>query len=453
MSYRRKCVLNLVCGIIARMKANEALSKISVVTQVRSNPDALRWKRKAFQIGFILTLILLPILDIFRIDVSSGFIVFNRQVWFSDFELVFGFWLAMASSFIMLYSFVGTAFCGWACPQNSFSSLADKFTSKFLGKKALIDWEKAKGVKVAQHKNKIINWIFLGISITGISMVVSIIPMLYFVPVIDVWYFFTFQDTSENADSIRWIFMVFVFIAFVNYAVVRQYVCRYMCIYRMWQFLFKTRQTLHVDYDESRKKDCEKCSYCETQCMVDIDPKSTSMFDSCTNCGACISACDAMHVKKGEKGLLSFRLGERRNKFHSNALVRLASFRERFLWVFPAWLIGASLFVWGLATYQPYHMSIYQSEITHGAQVFEYRANIASKLFEPGDISLSVDGLDKSYYKISDTSVHFETAGRHDVIIRLSEALEPGIYNIIVRASSDKGWEKFVRFSHVVTRG
>lgn len=435
------------------MSANEALSKIPVVTKGNSSPDSLRWKRKAFQIGFILTLILIPVLDIFRIDVSSGFIVMGRQVWFSDFLLVFGFWLALACSFIMLYSFVGTAFCGWACPQNSFSSLADKFTSKLLGKRALIDWEKAKRVKIAHHKNRILNWFVLGLSIIGISMVVSIIPLLYFVPATDAWKFFTFQDSSDNAYSVRWIYMVFVFIAFVDYAVVRQYVCRYMCIYRMWQYLFKTRETLHIDYDETRKADCEKCSYCETQCMVGIDPKSTNMFDSCTNCGACISACNSMHTKKGVKGLLSFRFGERKNKFHSNALVRLASFKERFAWVLPVWLIGVSLFVWGLWTYNPYHVSVYQNEISHGNQVFEYRANIASKLFEAGTIELSVVGLDSGDFDLSASSVTFQSAGRQDVFIRLSEDLKPGIYNFIVRATSNNGWEDFIRVSHIVTRG
>jgi ferredoxin len=284
-------------------------------------------------------------------------------------------------------------------------------------------------------------------------MVVSIIPLLYFVPIEQVWRLFTFQEVSDAAYSIRWIYMVFVFIAFVNYAVVRQYVCRYMCIYRMWQYLFKTRETLHIDYDESRSEDCEKCNYCETQCMVGIDPKSTNMFDSCTNCGACISACNAMHAKKGQPGLLSFRMGERRNKFHSNAMIRLASFKERFAWVFPAWLIGASLFAWGLWSYNPYHVAVYQSEISHGDQVFEYRANIASKLFEPGHIDISVDGLDQTAYNISATHVEFESAGRQDIFIHLNKNLSPGIYNFILRASANNGWEDFVRVSHVVTGG
>ncbi|MDH5544337.1 MAG: 4Fe-4S binding protein [Gammaproteobacteria bacterium] len=434
------------------MSANDALSKIPVITQGSAPTDNLRWKRKAFQTGFILALILIPTLGIFRIDVSAGFVVLDRQIWFSDFAIVFGFWLSIACSFILLYSFVGTAFCGWACPQNSFSTVADALTSKMLGKRAVIDWEKAKTVKIAAHKNNLINWIVLGLLILLVSMVISIIPLLYFVPPKQVFGFFTFQDSSEAAYSIRWIYMVFVFIAFVNYSVVRQYVCRYMCIYRMWQYLFKTKETLHIDYDASRKKDCEKCSYCQTQCMVGIDPKNTNMFDSCTNCGACISACNAMHAKKNEPGLLSFRFGERRNKIHSNAMHRLAHFRIRFLWVLPPMLIGITMFSWGLFSYQPYHMALYKSENHQGSQVKEYRINFASKLFRPAALTLEVEGLEQDQYSISSQSLNFSSVGRQDVFLRLNDSLPPGMYNFIVRAKSDSGWEGFSRMNHFVMR-
>lgn len=435
------------------MSANEALSKIAVVSPGQSQPDHLKWKRKAFQIGFIATLILIPILGIFRIDVSSGFVVLGREIWFSDFLIVFGFWLALACSFIMLYSFVGTAFCGWACPHNSFAGIADSLTSKFLGKRALIDWEKAKRVKIAHHKNKALNWVMLFFSILGISMLISIIPLLYFVPPEMAWKFFTFQDSSDTAYSLRWIYMVFVFIAFVNYAVVREYACRYMCIYRMWQYLFKTRETLHIDYDETRKEDCEKCSYCMTQCMVGIDPRSTNMFDSCTNCGACITACNAMHAKKNETGLLSFKMGERRNKFNSNALKRLPGFKERIIWVLPVWLLGASLFSWGLVQYDSFHLAAYKNEISHGTQINSYRLNIANKLYKGGEVSVSIEGLNPGQYTLSANSVSFDTVGRKDIIMNLTGDLPPGVHHFIVRASSPSGWESFSRLTHIVTRG
>src|SRR3569623_981949 len=73
-------------------------------------------------------LVLIPLTGVFCIDLSSGFVIFNKQIWFSDFFIVFGFWLAAACSLIILYSTMGTVFCGWACPQNTASTWANQLT-------------------------------------------------------------------------------------------------------------------------------------------------------------------------------------------------------------------------------------------------------------------------------------------------------------------------------------
>lgn len=434
------------------MKANEALGKIPVVT--RSKPrDGLAWKRRAVQWGFVLALILIPITGVFRVDLSAGFIVLGRQIWFADFAIVFGFWLTIACSFILLYSTVGTAFCGWACPQNTFSSLADTLTSKLLGKRAVIDWEQPDTSKIAQHKNKIVNWIVLGTLIWLASMVISIIPLLYFITPADALDFVTFSSTNENTYSLRWIYFVFVFIAFVNFAVVRHYVCRYMCIYRMWQYLFKTRQTLHINYDESRAADCEKCNYCLTKCMVDIDPRRTNMFDSCTNCGACITACNTIHAKQNVPGLLSFKIGERKNKIQSNALIRLANFKERLGWVLPVWILGVSIFSWGLWTYDPFHLAAYKSDVHQGDQISEYRINVANKSFDHTRVFLTVEGLDSSSYDLSAKELALSSLARGDSFIRIRNNLPPGMHSFIVRVQAESGWNSFVRLQHFVING
>src|SRR3569832_1934516 len=92
------------------------------------------------RIFFLVALILIPLTGVFRIDLSSGFVIFNKQIWFSDFFIVFGFWLAAACSLILLYSSMGTVFCGWACPQNTASTWANQLTSRLLGKRALLIW-------------------------------------------------------------------------------------------------------------------------------------------------------------------------------------------------------------------------------------------------------------------------------------------------------------------------
>ncbi|HLA74394.1 MAG TPA: 4Fe-4S binding protein, partial [Gammaproteobacteria bacterium] len=112
--------------------ANEALSriKVSVETQPgRTAGQRLQWRRRAMQAAMILIFILIPLSGLFRIDPAAGsFVILDRQVWFSDFFLVIGFWVAVASGLILMYSTVGTAFCGWACPQNTLSEWANRMT-------------------------------------------------------------------------------------------------------------------------------------------------------------------------------------------------------------------------------------------------------------------------------------------------------------------------------------
>ena len=439
-------------GKICRMKINESIAKIPVIATTKPKPRSLDVKRGLSKFTVILVLLLIPTLGIFRVDVSSGFVIMDKQIWFSDFFIVFGFWLALACTFIMFYSTVGTAFCGWVCPQNTFSNLMDAMTKKLLGKRAVIDWEN-KASKVADRKNKPLNWVLLIVQIIAVSMLVALLPLIYFISPSAIWAFVTFQPHETITNSLYWIYFVFVFITAVNLGVVRHYFCRYMCVYRMWQFLFKTSDTLHIDYDESRKADCEKCNYCTTVCMVDIDPRNTSTFDSCTNCGACISACRQVHEKHNQPGLLKFKFGKRRNKelLGQRSLTGLA---QRSRVVIPVMLFGIGMYVWGLVQYEPFHLAVYKSEKHQGEQIDEYRVNIANKLYEPGMVKIEILGLDASAYSITRRAHNFDDVGRFDSFITVNDTLEPGLYSFIVVASSeDRQWEKRIRMQHFVKRG
>ncbi len=435
------------------MKASEALAKIPVVSVAKDkhDPRGLRRARYLVQFATLVALILIPASGLFRIDMSSGFIVLDRQIWFSDFLIVFGLWLAIACTLILVYSTLGTVFCGWVCPQNTFSSLANHFTFKHLGKRAVIDWHNKDKAKLAARKNHLGNWVLLGLKLLAMAMLVALIPLFYFYPPEAVWAFMTFSEDARLAGSLHWIYTVFVFILFVNFAVIRHFTCRYMCIYRMWQFLFKTKDTLHIEYDASRSADCEKCQYCLTACMVEIDPRKTSTYDSCTNCGACITACDTMHAKKGEKGLLRFKFGPRSDK-DADPARSIATVKERLAWVMPVWLLGMGLFAWGLYSYQPYHLTAYKASKAHGQQINEYRINLASKVLHPATLQISVEGLDPAQYQLSKQRVHFDTAGREDVFVRL-EPMPAGLHTFLVRARADDGWEASYRLQHYVAEG
>lgn len=437
------------------MRANEALNKIPVVS-MGSKPtipqQGLYWKNRLARFGFVALIILIPVLGIFRIDVASGFVIMGRQIWFADFFLVFGFWLTAASLLVMMYSTLGTIFCGWACPQNTFSNWANSVTEKHLGKRAVIDWNNEMSARIAVAKNRLGNWVMLGIKLLLVSMLLALIPMLYFNSPGAIWSFVTLQQDERLAGSLHWIYTVFVFIALINIAVIRHYMCRYMCIYRIWQYLFKTRDTLHVEYDEARSDECAKCNYCVTSCMVSIDPRNTGTYDSCTNCGECIVACNQLHAKRGGAGLLRFKFGQRENLKGAEA-AKLTGAGRRAMLLGPVFLLGLGLFVWGLWSYQPYQLTVYRAELLHGQQISNYRVNIANKIYAHKALSIEVEGLPESMYTLETTRLAFDTAERKDVNLKIKDGLDKGLMTFIVRVTADDGWAAHYRVQHLVGRG
>ncbi len=441
------------------MSGNELLQKIPVRVESQNgqskHSDApakdITWKRITTQTLFIALLILIPTTGVFRIDVSSGFVILGRQVWFSDFFLVFGFWLSMACLLVMLYSTVGTAFCGWACPQNTLSSWANKLTYRLLGKRAVIDWDGTAGSRVSAGKNKLLNWALLGAKLLAASMVVALIPLLYFYPPGAIWSFLTFQEDARLAPSLHWVYSLYVFMAFVNLSVMRYYVCRYMCMYRIWQFVFKTKHTLHIEYDASREEECAKCSYCLTACPVGIDPRDTATFDSCTNCGACVTACDTLHEKKEEPGLLRLKFGIRPDAYKHGAK-NLSTLGQRLRWVLPAFALGLSLFGWGIWSYEPYSLSAFRAEEYQSGDIQDYHINVANKLYRPGLVRLHVEGLPKGSFSLSAHRAEFVTAGRDDVWLHIKKDLPPGIYPVTINAEADNGWHGHFRLEYVATK-
>ena len=421
-----------------------------MVTESPRPTMKLHWQRRAVQLGFIALLILIPATGLFRIDPRDGaFMVLDRQIWFSDFFIVIGFWLAVASGLVITYSMLGTVFCGWACPQNTLSEWANDKMRRLLGKRAQVNLDGSR-VKASAGKNKFINWLKLGAWFVAVSLFFALIPLFYFYPPEVIWSFVTFQDDGRLAGSLHYIYAIFALIILLNIAFIRHFFCRFMCIYKVWQHSFKTRETLHIAYDASRSDDCRKCNLCETKCFLGLDPKNTETFDACINCGECITACHNLHARKGEPGLLSFEFGAReggRKGFKTN----LGSFVSRVQWTVPATLLGLGLFTWGLIHYQPHHLAVYQAYTADGhTKMQDYRVNVVNKLYRPAHFQISVEGLKPSQYRLSSTELALPGVGRKDINLHIASGMAPGVHPVLVHVTADDGWSKHFRIQHFV---
>lgn len=434
------------------MSSSPPLNQIPITVVGKATTSRLHWRRRSVQAAVLIIAMLIPLTGLLRIDpVAGAFVVLDRQIWWSDFNIVFGLWLLLASGLVLMYSFAGTAFCGWACPQNTLSELANKWTYKLLGRRADVSLAGEK-MKVATSKNKFANWLLLGLIILAAAMIFSLIPLLYFYPPDVVWSFVTLQPDERLASSLHYIYSIFVIIFFVDIAFIRHFWCRFMCVYKIWQHGFKTSQSLYVAYDKSRAEACEKCNFCVTSCFLGIDPRDTDMYDSCINCGECIDACNNLQAKKDQPGLLTFSLGERTKGRSGWLLGRLGSLSTRMKWTLPFSLLGLGMFVWGLTNYDYYHLAVYRADNEFGASIKDYRIRVSNKLYRDASLNIKVDGLPEGSYVLTTDTANFDTAGRVDLTLHINDTLSQGLHRFLVRVESIDGWKDSYRVQHFVAK-
>ena len=424
---------------------NEAIASRS---NKKPSQHVHRWRR-GVQLFTIAVLLLIPISGLFRIDpVAGAFIVLDRQIWFSDFFLVVGLWMSVSGLLVITYSLIGTAFCGWSCPQNTLSEWANSLTRKWLGKRADVSIEGVP-MQVSAGKDKWLNWVILSAMFVIASMLAALVPMFYFYHPDVVWSFVSFREDARLAPSLYWIYTIFVLIILLDIAFIRHFWCRFMCVYRVWQHSFKTRETLRIKHDKSHADECANCNFCETECFVEIDPRQTETFDSCINCGECISACNSIRESRNTGvSLLRFELGEQDAKNRIKVGSNVGSVLKRAPWALLFSSIGIALFIWGLMSYSPYSFTAYRAETLQGNMVVDYRINVANKLYQPALLNIEIEGLPEGSYQLSSSEARFDSAGRLDVDLHLSESLAKGLYPFIVRLSAADGWQNTFRVSH-----
>jgi len=432
------------------MSQSPSLSDIPIITVNSNSPgQKIHRRRRLLQAITVLVAILIPVLGFFRIDVLAGaFVVLDRQIDFGDFFIIMGFWLMVSSALIIMYSALGTAFCGWSCPQNTMSEWANYWHRRLLGKNSEVMLDGAP-MKVSSGKNKIVNWLGLGAILLGFSMVAGFIPMLYFYPLDTLFDFVTFQSADGMNGSEYYIYGICVLIIFVDVAYLRHFFCRFMCVYKVWQHSFKTKETLHIVHDASVADECARCNFCQASCFVEIDPRKTQTYDACINCGECITACESIRgSRKTGASLLSFAMGERQIEKEQprNAMMAL---RSRLFWILPLVTLGVGMFSWGMVNYEPYRFSVYDTQTAQGRNENEFRVSLAHKLYQPAEVSVSIEGLDEDAYRFQSTTASFDTAERKYVKFNISHDLEPGLYPFLVKVESTDGWRRSFRVHHL----
>jgi len=267
--------------------------------------------RRGVQMATLLMLVLIPALGLFRIDLARGSLLIAGQVvHLRDFPVVAGLAIVLATAPLLMVTTVGTLWCGWACPQNTVSEWANGLTRRLLGVRADVNVEGA-GLAVAPSKNRLANWAALALRLVAAATLLGVIPLFYFFPPGEVWALVSFGEATQLSVFIHRIYLVSAAAAFVDVALIRYFLCNYVCLYRIGLLLFRNPHALRVAHDTLRAGECAKCNYCRVSCVTGIDPTAIKRFDRCINCAECIDACNRLQAKRSNGiGLLRFVAGD-----------------------------------------------------------------------------------------------------------------------------------------------
>ncbi len=217
-----------------------------------------------------------------------GLVIFPQELYFL--------WLILAALALSLFFFTslaGRLWCGWACPQTVFTDLFAWIAARIEG------WT------AAGRPRKVATWRVIATHALwlGLSGVVAFHLVGYFRSPYVLLPEIASGDLLHRSTAF---WLVMTGLTYVDFGLVRQTFCKYLCPYARFQSVLFDRDTLVVAYDERRGEprgkrgttegDCVDCRLCVEVCPTGIDIRQGLQLE-CIACTQCIDACNGVMAR------------------------------------------------------------------------------------------------------------------------------------------------------------
>ncbi len=247
---------------------------------------------------------------------DSKFHIFGATFWPQDFILLSALLIICAFGLFAITVFAGRVWCGYTCPQSSWTWLfmwCEKVTEGERNQRIKLQAAPWGPNKLARRAAKHTLWLAISL-ITGLTFVG------YFTPI---------RPLAEELLSLQlggvslfWV-LFFTGATYINAGWLREAVCMHMCPYARFQSVMFDKDTLTISYDAARGEhrgprkrevtpasvglgDCIDCRMCVQVCPTGIDIRDGLQME-CIGCAACIDACDSIMDKMGyARGLVRY---------------------------------------------------------------------------------------------------------------------------------------------------
>ena len=339
---------------------------------VRSVKGALEYFRRSF--GFILlgVFALLPWLtyqgeQAILLDImEQRFRIYGLTLWPQDFTVVAWFSIVAAVALFFVTTIFGRVWCGFMCPQTTWTFIFMWFEKKFEGprnKRIKLDERKMDFDKLWRKTAKQVSWVL-------VALLTSMTFVGYFTDIRELFInFFTLDAGFWATFSV----LFFTFCTYGNAGYMREIMCTHMCPYARFQSAMFDKDTYTVSYDaergeprgpRSRKTDpaekglghCIDCYMCVQVCPTGIDIRNGLQYE-CIDCGACIDACnDVMDKMNYPRGLIRFTT--ERNLAAKEKKQKTNPWRMKSIGYFIMLLAVSAVLIWDVATRIPLEVDV-----------------------------------------------------------------------------------------------
>nr|WP_136250651.1 cytochrome c oxidase accessory protein CcoG [Ningiella ruwaisensis] len=310
-------------------KPSEALTKPNYSARnriyVRAVQGTFENIRRFFGLIFLGAFALIPWLNYngqqaVLLDIAEQrFNFFAMTLWPQDLTILAYILIVSAFALFFVTTFAGRVWCGFMCPQTTWTFIYIWFEEKIEGprnKRMKLDQRKMDADKFLRKTAKHVAWV-------GVALLTALTFVGYFTPIDALFVnFFTF-------DAGFWLsfwVLFFTFCTYANAGYMREIMCTHMCPYARFQSAMFDKDTYTVAYNAQRGEkrgprtrkmtpeqvqakglgDCIDCNLCVQVCPTGIDIRNGLQYE-CINCGACVDACNGVMEKMGyEKNLISF---------------------------------------------------------------------------------------------------------------------------------------------------
>ncbi|WP_100643790.1 cytochrome c oxidase accessory protein CcoG [Alteromonas facilis] len=369
---------------------------------------------------------------------EQRFTIFSLTLWPQDLTLLA--WLLIVSAYALFFvtTFAGRVWCGFMCPQTTWTFIYIWFEEKIEGsrnKRMKLDERPMDFDKFWRKTLKHTAWV-------AVALLTALTFVGYFTPIDQLFVnFFTFNTSFWAAFSV----IFFTVCTYGNAGWMREIMCTHMCPYARFQSAMFDKDTFTVAYNPTRGEqrgprprkvahsdlaekglgDCIDCNLCVQVCPTGIDIRNGLQYE-CINCGACVDACNGVMEKMDyPKGLISFT-SEHELKGGTTHIVR-----PKLIGYAIVLVIMTGLLTFEMLTRSSIEVDIIRDrnslyrETNEGLIENVYTLKILNKSQEDRVYTIAVKGL-KEYEYIGDQVVN--VAGGEVFSLPISVATDP--YNL-----------------------